>query len=62
MHYRKVLERVDSPEQIFHRRFSLGAPEKCSKFDFLPIKIVHYSVQCAAEKKKWEFLGRLYCT
>ena len=27
MHYPKVLERVDSPEQIFHRRFSLGAPE-----------------------------------
>ena len=26
MHYPKVLERVDSPEQIFHRNFSLGAP------------------------------------
>ena len=26
MHYPKVLERVDSPEQIFHRSFSLGAP------------------------------------
>ena len=28
MHYPKVLERVDSPEQIFHRRFSLGAPDE----------------------------------
>ena len=28
MHYPKVLERVDSPEQIFHRSFSLGAPEE----------------------------------
>ena len=27
MHYPKVLERVDSPEQIFHRSFPLGAPE-----------------------------------
>ena len=27
MHYPKVLEQVDSPEQIFHRSFSLGAPE-----------------------------------
>ena len=27
MHYPKVLERVDSPEQIFHRSFSLGAPD-----------------------------------
>ena len=27
MHYPKVLERVDSPEQILHRSFSLGAPE-----------------------------------
>ena len=27
MHYPKVLERVDSPEQIFHRSFFLGAPE-----------------------------------
>ena len=27
MHYPKVLERVDFPEQIFHRSFSLGAPE-----------------------------------
>ena len=27
MHYPKVSERVDSPEQIFHRSFSLGAPE-----------------------------------
>ena len=26
MHYPKVLERVDFPEQIFHRSFSLGAP------------------------------------
>ena len=26
MHYPKVLERVDSPEQILHRSFSLGAP------------------------------------
>ena len=26
MYYPKVLERVDSPEQIFHRSFSLGAP------------------------------------
>ena len=26
MHYPKVLERADSPEQIFHRSFSLGAP------------------------------------
>ena len=26
MHYRKVLERVDFPEQTFHRSFSLGAP------------------------------------
>ena len=26
IHYPKVLERVDSPEQIFHRSFSLGAP------------------------------------
>ena len=31
MHYPKVLERVDFPEQIFHRRFSLGAPEHHSK-------------------------------
>ena len=29
MHYPKVLERVDFPEQIFHRSFSLGAPENC---------------------------------
>ena len=30
MHYPKVLERVDSPEQIyiFHRSFSLGAPDR----------------------------------
>ena len=28
MHYPKVLERVDFPEQIFHRSFSLGAPGK----------------------------------
>ena len=27
MYYPKVLERVDSPEQIFHRSFSLGAPD-----------------------------------
>ena len=27
MHYPKVLERVDFPEQIFHRSYSLGAPE-----------------------------------
>ena len=27
MHYPKVLERVDSPEEIFHRSFSLGAPD-----------------------------------
>ena len=27
MHCPKVLERVDFPEQIFHRRFSLGAPD-----------------------------------
>ena len=27
MHYPKVLERVDSPEEIFYRSFSLGAPE-----------------------------------
>ena len=27
MHYPKVLERVDFPEQIFHRSFSLGAPD-----------------------------------
>ena len=27
MHYPKVLERVNSPEQIFHRSFSLGAPD-----------------------------------
>ena len=27
MHYPKVLERVGSPEQIFHRSFSLGAPD-----------------------------------
>ena len=26
MHYPKDLERVDSPKQIFHRSFSLGAP------------------------------------
>ena len=26
MYYPKVLERVDFPEQIFHRSFSLGAP------------------------------------
>ena len=32
MHYPKVLERVGSPEQIFHRSFSLGAPEKMSKY------------------------------
>ena len=44
MHYPKVLERVDSPEQIFHRRFSLGAPDAnttghinriCSYFEFI---------------------------
>ena len=29
MHYPKVLERVDSPEQILHRSFSLGAPVSC---------------------------------
>ena len=28
MHYPKVSERVVSPEQIFHRSFSLGAPEQ----------------------------------
>ena len=28
MHFPKVLERVDSPEQIFHGSFSLGAPVK----------------------------------
>ena len=34
MHFPKVLERVDSPEQIFHRSFSLGAPDKsASSFD-----------------------------
>ena len=27
MHYPKVLERVDFPEQIFHRSFSLGVPD-----------------------------------
>ena len=27
MHHPKVLERVDSPEQTFHRSFSLGAPD-----------------------------------
>ena len=27
MHYPKVLERVDFPEQIFHRSFPLGAPD-----------------------------------
>ena len=27
MHYPKVLERVDTPEQIFHRSFSLGTPD-----------------------------------
>ena len=27
MHYPKVLKGVDSPEQIFHRSFLLGAPE-----------------------------------
>ena len=27
MHYPKVLERVDSPEQIFHRSFSLGSTD-----------------------------------
>ena len=27
MYYPKVLERVDSPEQIFHRSFLLGAPD-----------------------------------
>ena len=30
MHYPKVLEGVDSPEQIFHRSFSLGAPVSLS--------------------------------
>ena len=28
MYHSKVFERVDSPEQIFHRSFSLGAPDK----------------------------------
>ena len=32
MHYPKVLERVDFPEQIFHRSFSLGAPERSDAF------------------------------
>ena len=27
MRHPKVLERVDSPEQVFSRSFSLGAPE-----------------------------------
>ena len=31
MHYPKVLERVDFPEQIFHRSFSLGVPVNCAK-------------------------------
>ena len=33
MHYPKVLKRVDFPEQIFHRSFSLGAPDNPA-YDF----------------------------
>ena len=33
MHYPKVLERVDFPEQIFHRIFSLGAPDVICNWD-----------------------------
>ena len=32
MHYPKVLERVDSPEQIFHRSFPLGAPDQWANY------------------------------
>ena len=28
MHYPKVLERIVSPEEIFHRSFSLGASDE----------------------------------
>ena len=45
MHYPKVLERVDFPEQIFHRSFSLGAPdtfkyraELVQAFTFQPVR------------------------
>ena len=38
MHYPKVLERVDSPEQIFHRSFSLGAPSHVVIGVYLPLE------------------------
>ena len=44
MHYPKVLERVDFPEQIFHRSFSLGAPDTIKLYrvqlDFLKQEIL----------------------
>ena len=52
MHYPKVLERVDFPEQIFHRSFSLGAPEReCPEFQTNELRIV--ANRCRKERDYW---------
>ena len=44
MHYPKVLERVGSPEQIFHRRFSLGAPDIFSLWSQISVVQLYFGV------------------
>ena len=62
MHYPKVLERVDSPEQIFHRGFSLGAPEQTNqRWSFQLIELVEVQLGCrfVIRNKSKSLIGNL---
>ena len=54
MRYPKVLERVDSPEQIFRQSFSLGAPLHFLQ-NYINAKLRHLSffVYIGLEKPQW---------
>ena len=57
MHYPKVLERVGSPEQIFHRSFALGAPD-LGEFEIRlnqprwPMEFIHTSTFSTCQYRK----------
>ena len=61
MHYPKVLERVDFPEQIFHRSFSLGAPDSFSDHEVL-VLVLHHVIrhEMSSTLHTWSFVPGVF--
>ena len=47
----KFLEQFDSPEQIFHQRLSLGAPDSRGEYPAFPTRILQHVKHCKRARK-----------